>query len=743
MRPSGMQQDQPQEIPAGLRSGRLEGVELPDLMWSLCGRRATGVLEIVRRPVTRRLFLQDGRIVFASSSDPNDRLGEILLRTGKISLDQLESALRNLRSGKRLGVLLVDAGALDDADLVEAVVRQVKAVALDVLSWGEGDYRFDPGELPTQEVITLQVHTAELLLQGIRNVGSFSRIRSSVGAPHNAFCLTDNWREIREGLRLGEDEVLVVERLEKGSASVEELCDDLTLSDFGIYRTVWAFRVLGLIKEVDRSASGGSDALRTGRLLKNSFPEILIEMSRSRDTGVLYASRRNVERSFHLDRGRCVFATSTHPDDGLVSFLLRRGIISLSDREETRKRLLSNKRVGTILRELGVLDAKDLTQMVREQLSEIVYDTFLWDDGDYVFVPGPLPSNEQITLDVDVARLVAQGIRRVDSWTRVIQGCGGVDNPLTLTPGYLEVLDRMGAGVDEMGVANALKHPQSPRRVCRDLDGDDFRICQTLWAMKLVGGAETARIDLNEQIPSDLPAPPHPDLGAAAVGQQLADEVVAALQDLPDSADLISRHAIDADQVPRGAPAAVPTKLVPKDHTQVRGARPEPSAIDHSDSPEMLELEDLEEPECTEAEGSSIQLAAPTDAGAEAASDTPAPALQDLDELVGRFNAMHRLVYTAVKAEIGAGAVNFVRSCCGQAVTEIPDLLEEVELQVDGTWNEDGLKSAISLHGIDDPWEVCQRVLDREFGLLAPHLGQSRATELQERIWALQPGTRR
>jgi hypothetical protein len=136
-------------------------------------------------------------------------------------------------------------------------------------------------------------------------------------------------------------------------------------------------------------------------------------------------------------------------------------------------------------------------------------------------------------------------------------------------------------------------------------------------------------------------------------------------------------------------------------------------------------------------------LAAPTDAGAEAASDTPAPALQDLDELVGRFNAMHRLVYTAVKAEIGAGAVNFVRSCCGQAVTEIPDLLEEVELQVDGTWNEDGLKSAISLHGIDDPWEVCQRVLDREFGLLAPHLGQSRATELQERIWALQPGTRR
>jgi len=719
-----MQDTEQHEIPAGLRSGRLEGVALPDLLWSLCERRATGVLEIVRRPVTRRLFLQDGRIVFASSSDPNDRLGEILLRTGKISLDQLEAALRNLRSGKRLGLLLVDAGALDQDQLVEAVIQQVKAVALDVMSWGEGDYRFDPGELPTQEVITLQVHTAELLLQGIRNVGSFSRIRSSVGAPHAAFSLTENWREIREGLRLREDENLVVERLHQGTASVEELCDDLTLSDFDIYRTLWAFRVLGLVHAEGRGTGGAADGVLTGRLLEQSFPEILVEMSRSRDTGVLYASRRNVERSFHLDRGCCVFATSTHPDDGLVSFLLRRGVISLRDREETRKRLLSNKRVGTILRDMGVLDAKDLTQMVREQLSEIVYDTFLWDDGDYLFVPGPLPTNEQITLDADVAKLVAQGIRRVDSWTRVIQGCGGVDNPLSLTPQYLDVLDRMGAGVDEMAIANALKHPQSPRRVCRELREDDFRVCQTMWAMKLLGGAETARIDLNEQIPSDLPAPAHPDIGAAAVGQQMADDVVAALQELPDSADLISRHPIDADQVSSENEVFEPQKLVPKDRAASQ-AKFDAQLVQvdvERDSPEMLELEDLEQA---------------------AAGSTAGTALEDLEQSIGRFNAMHRLVYSAVRAEIGAGAVNFVRSCCGQAVADKPDFLDGVELQADGSWSEAGLKTAIQEHGIEDPWGVYQRVLDREFGLLAPHLGQTRATELQEQILALQQGPRK
>ena len=47
---------------------------------------------------------------YYSSTNEDDRLGEILLRTGKITLDQLESPLSNLRSGKRLGVLLVEAG---------------------------------------------------------------------------------------------------------------------------------------------------------------------------------------------------------------------------------------------------------------------------------------------------------------------------------------------------------------------------------------------------------------------------------------------------------------------------------------------------------------------------------------------------------------------------------------------------------------------------------------------------------
>jgi hypothetical protein len=187
-------------LPYGMLGGRLERVELPDLMWSMCERRVTGLLEVTRGVITRKLYLQAGQVVFACSSDPNDRLGETLLRKGKISLEELEAVLGGLRSGKRLGQLLVDSGALTHDELVHAVVEQCRSVVLDVLSWSEGVYQFHPGELPTQELITLQVHTAELLMQAIREVGSFRRIRHSVGPPYSAFELATDWRELRDGV---------------------------------------------------------------------------------------------------------------------------------------------------------------------------------------------------------------------------------------------------------------------------------------------------------------------------------------------------------------------------------------------------------------------------------------------------------------------------------------------------------------------------------------------------------------
>jgi hypothetical protein len=130
--------------------------------------------------------------------------------------------------------------------------------------------------------------------------------------------------------------------------------------------------------------------------------------------------------------------------------------------------------------------------MVRQQLSEIVFDTFRFADGDYSFVPGDLPSTEEITLDLPAESLVLAGLRRVTSWSRVRRGCGGADATLELAPSYMNVLDLMGAGTEEWQVVTALKSPKAPKDVCRIVRLDDFRVCQVLWALRVLGAVQPA-----------------------------------------------------------------------------------------------------------------------------------------------------------------------------------------------------------------------------------------------------------
>jgi len=114
---------------------------------------------------------EEGRVTFASSTDPNDRLGEYLLRRGRVSLAEIEAALCQQSSGKRLGTLMVEAGLLTRDELVAAVRGQVRAIVLDLFTWTEGECRFLAEAPQGAEDITLdlsleleQVGTAEAVV---------------------------------------------------------------------------------------------------------------------------------------------------------------------------------------------------------------------------------------------------------------------------------------------------------------------------------------------------------------------------------------------------------------------------------------------------------------------------------------------------------------------------------------------------------------------------------------------------
>ena len=532
-------------LPSSLLSGRLEGISVPDLLWDLCRHRLTGVLHVGTRGVTKKVYIDSGRIVFAASSDPNDRLGELLLRDGVVTLDQLERAIMRLAGGKRLGAILVESGHLTPDNLVRGVLNQVKAIVLGLFPVETGEYAFAEGPLPTEEVVTLNMRTAEILLQGIRQIRSFSRIRKSVGSLQTRYRLDSGWTTQLDGLEIRDGERVLLQQLDaapREGISVEALCREVFLSNYELYQALWAFRILGIVHEVDRPAETGARKTTEGRLDRIGLPELLIRLSGEGVTGVLRVTKGTLERTFHIKEGVCVFATSNSIDDGLVAYLLRRGVISLRDREETARRRLSNKRVGTILLEMGVIDESDLRATVREQLSEIVFDTFRWDDGDWAFVAGELPTIEEITLHRSVEDLVFAGVRRVTSWTRVRDGCGGLGARLVLKPQYLAVLDRMSVGPEEWELISLLKSPKSVVEVCRESVLGDFRSCQILWALRLLGAIGEAALEASvDAVLTTL------DTTAAIHAETPAPEPVSEAEAAPET---VAARAPDADRQP-------------------------------------------------------------------------------------------------------------------------------------------------------------------------------------------------
>jgi tetratricopeptide (TPR) repeat protein len=171
-----------------------------------------------------------------------------------------------------------------------------------------------------------------------------------------------------------------------------------------------------------------------GNVREIRFASILVWLSRKRVTGVLSLSTSDFTKKVYLSQGDAVFATSTYTDDRLGIVLLKAGKISVEQYDESAEILKkSGKRQGMILVELGYLTAKDVFEGVKFQVREIIYSMFNIEDAEYEFIEGDLPSKEVITLKMSTGNLIYEGVKRIDSWTKIKNEMPDMDSVLKLS----------------------------------------------------------------------------------------------------------------------------------------------------------------------------------------------------------------------------------------------------------------------------------------------------------------------
>ncbi|HET6514097.1 MAG TPA: DUF4388 domain-containing protein [Thermodesulfovibrionales bacterium] len=162
------------EIRAGLRKidplrGSLRHYLLPDIFIGLQRSLKTGIFDLKSGNIEKKIYIKNGDLIFATSNLEEDRLGDILLREGKITRSQFDRSAELIRqTGKRQGSILVELGAISPQELWSTVKQQVADIILSLFEFSEGDFIFLEGNLPTDEVIILKLSAGNLIYRGIK-----------------------------------------------------------------------------------------------------------------------------------------------------------------------------------------------------------------------------------------------------------------------------------------------------------------------------------------------------------------------------------------------------------------------------------------------------------------------------------------------------------------------------------------------------------------------------------------------
>jgi len=226
--------------------GDLETTSVAELFRSLLGSRETGILTLRNGEITKSVYIHKGRVVYAASTNPDERLGESLLVLGKITARQYLEASRMIRPGRRLGAILVELGALEPDDLIPSVEQHAREILMDLFDWVHGEYELNMKDMDPDNVITLNISTENLILEGIRRCRAWSQVKRGIGGIDTVYLQTGN-TEVLYKLELSAEEQEVLSHV-NGRSTIEHICDVSYLSNFETCRVLWALQVLGVLK---------------------------------------------------------------------------------------------------------------------------------------------------------------------------------------------------------------------------------------------------------------------------------------------------------------------------------------------------------------------------------------------------------------------------------------------------------------------------------------------------------------
>lgn len=219
--------------PRVVLAGDCGAFPLQDLIAFLGQARWTGVLRLSAPGNERLLTLKDGEVRSAASDSVADRIGEVMVRLGYVTRQQLEQVLSDAPPS-RVGKAMVERGFLKAHDLYKCLQEQITEIFHGMMLSKDGTFTLIDQELDEKALVhNLSLSMQGLLMDSIRKIDELAQFRKRI--PHGKLYVV---RKKASDGKLEPEEDLMLSAVD-GVKTVVELGQITKVSEFDATRIIY------------------------------------------------------------------------------------------------------------------------------------------------------------------------------------------------------------------------------------------------------------------------------------------------------------------------------------------------------------------------------------------------------------------------------------------------------------------------------------------------------------------------
>jgi CheY-like chemotaxis protein len=169
----------PAETKVSTARGRIGRLPFAKLLQMYRVEDFSGAVDLEQGKVKKRLFFLRGRPVYADYGSPEESLGDLLLRQGKIRMDDYMYCVEQAAtSGMKQGEALIEKGAITADELNEAIRFQIREKILNVFGLDDAAYMISSEPVAMKAFFTFDDPVEKVIFSGLDRYYTLERLNA-------------------------------------------------------------------------------------------------------------------------------------------------------------------------------------------------------------------------------------------------------------------------------------------------------------------------------------------------------------------------------------------------------------------------------------------------------------------------------------------------------------------------------------------------------------------------------------